>query len=359
MTQVTRTLLIMAGGTGGHVFPALAVAREMRQRGYDVQWMGTLAGIEARLVPAESIPLHFISITGVRGKGLLTKLKVPFLLIGALWQSMKILNSVKPCAVLGMGGFAAGPGGLAAAMKRVPLLIHEQNAIAGTTNRILHRVAQYTLQGFSGSFDDGEFTGNPVRNDITNLPAPEIRMEGRSEALRLLVLGGSLGAVVLNEILPLAVAKIDAAYRPQIRHQCGRDRSQEVSARYADAGVDARADDFIGDMAEAYGWADLAVCRAGALTVAELACAGLGALMVPYPHAIDDHQTANARWLEQQGGGLVLPQSTISVDSLAQQLEVYCRDRKKTLTMAISARASALPQAVSTVADRCEEACRG
>ncbi|MGH8561955.1 MAG: undecaprenyldiphospho-muramoylpentapeptide beta-N-acetylglucosaminyltransferase, partial [Nevskiales bacterium] len=293
----------MAGGTGGHVFPALAVAERLRELGHRVVWMGTQAGLEARVVPAHGLPIEWITIAGVRGKGLLTLLLAPLELLRALLQAIGILRRYRPQVVIGLGGFVAGPGGFAAWLLGRPLIIHEQNAIAGLTNRLLARLARRVLEAFPDTFPvSGKrlTVGNPVRPEIAALPPPEQRLAGRSGAVRMLVLGGSLGALALNRGVPQALALLPPELRPDVRHQAGR-TLDEANKAYAAAGLDIQPEAFIEDMAAAYAWADLLVCRAGALTVAELAAAGLPALLIPFPHAVDDHQSANAHYLVSAG----------------------------------------------------------
>lgn len=351
------TVLIMAGGTGGHVFPALAVADLLARRGVRVVWLGTMRGIEADLVPKAGIPLQLIEVSGIRGKGWRAQLMAPLQLLRAVMQAFAVLRRVRPDCVLGFGGFASGPGGLAAWLQRRPLLIHEQNAVAGTTNRLLSMLAKRVLLGYPHALEGErvEFVGNPVRREIAALPAPELRWRDRHGALRLLVLGGSLGARAINELVPAALARMPAALRPQVRHQAGRAHADAVRAHYAELGVAADVQSFIGDMAEAYGWADLVLCRAGALTVAELAAAGVGALLVPLPHAIDDHQTANARWFIEQGAGQLLPQASLSAEQLAQRLTELASKPQELLAWARAARAAARPQAAEQVAAHCLE----
>lgn len=349
--------LIMAGGTGGHVFPGLAVARVMRARHIDVTWLGTQRGIEARLVPAAdpAIALEWIRIRGVRRTGIVNWLLLPFTLLYALWQAMGVLRRVRPDVVLSFGGFAAGPGGIMAWVMRRPLIIHEQNAIPGLTNRWLSLVARRVLTGFPSAFGDmtaAQHVGNPVRAEVRSLPPPAQRFAGRQGSLRVLVVGGSLGAHALNDTVPKALARLAAADRPSVWHQCGRDQQAAVTAAYA--GIPgARVTEFIDDMAQAYGWADLVICRAGAMTIAELAAAGIGAILVPYPHAVDDHQTANARYLAERGAATLLPQSGLTPERLAQLLQDLVSRRDVLLTMAEAARACAVPDAAEAVVETC------
>ncbi|MES9959887.1 MAG: undecaprenyldiphospho-muramoylpentapeptide beta-N-acetylglucosaminyltransferase [Sedimenticola sp.] len=351
-------VMVMAGGTGGHVFPALAVAEELRARGAEIFWLGTPDSFESRVVPEHGIEMEWVSIKGLRGKGILGWITLPFRLFRAMSQAGIVMLRRDPALVLGMGGFAAGPGGLMAKLGGIPLVIHEQNAIPGMTNQFLARFANRVLEAFPGSFEkkrNAEVTGNPVREEITSIADPAIRMRSRDGKLRLLVLGGSLGAQALNETLPLALALLSEEERPEVRHQAGRDKLDATDAAYAGAGVKAVVTPFISDMAEAYGWADLVVCRAGALTIAELASVGVGSLLVPYPHAVDDHQTHNAGYLVDNGAALLLPQNELTPESLAAQLKRLVNDRAEVLQMAGRARALALPEATRRVADICQE----
>jgi len=355
--MTARQVLIMAGGTGGHVFPALAVAEELRERGITVTWLGTQRGIEARLVPAANFPLRFIDVVGLRGKsGLLGKLKAPFGLLKALWQAFGVVRSVGPQCVLGFGGFASGPGGLAARLLGKPLVIHEQNAVAGTTNTILEKLATRVLEAFPNALAKGEHCGNPVRGEISALEAPQTRLSfTEGQRPRLLVLGGSLGALAINQVLPEALALLDENQRPTVVHQSGEKHLETTRQVYSDAGVTAEVVAFVDDMAAAYGAADFVVCRAGALTVCELTAAGLGSVLIPYPHAIDDHQTANGRWLADNGAALMIQQKELKASTLATLLEGLFADTQRLVSMAVAARALALPDAVKTVADVCEE----
>ena len=350
--------VIMAGGTGGHVFPALAVADVLRERGHQVTWIGTRQGLEARIVPAAGIPVEWIDVGGVRGKGAGTLLKTPFMLSRALMQALAVFRRLKPAAALGMGGFASGPGGVAARLAGCPLVVHEQNAVPGVTNRILSRLSRNVLEGFPGSFParrHARYVGNPVRAAIAALPPPEKRFVGRSGARRLLVIGGSQGARVLNLNVPAAVASL-APGSVEVLHQTGVQDAEAVNTLYRDHNVEARVTPFIDDMAAAYAWADLAVCRSGALTIAELSAAGLGALLVPFAAAVDDHQTKNARFLVEQGAALLLAQSTATTEALAGALQALLQDRERPLAMARAARALARGDAAELVADICLKA---
>ena len=356
-----RPVLIMAGGTGGHVFPALAVADELRARGVEVSWLGTQRGLEARVVPAAGYPLNTVRVTGLRGKGALRLLLAPFMLAGALWQALRIELQLRPRAVLGMGGFVSGPGGVIAWLLRRPLLIHEQNSVAGTTNRLLAPLARTVMVAFPGSLPAARqpvHTGNPVRGRITSLPAPATRLADRSGPMRLLIVGGSLGARALNDTLPAAIAQLQPGNPLQVYHQTGRDDLEQVVSAYKEASVEARVEPFIDDMAEAYAWADLVICRAGALTVAELAVVGVAAILVPFPHATDDHQTGNARFLADAGAAVLLPQSKLEPAGLASMLSDFISQREVLLEMACRARELAMPGAARRVAELCLQAAR-
>ncbi|MDG4554031.1 MAG: undecaprenyldiphospho-muramoylpentapeptide beta-N-acetylglucosaminyltransferase [Candidatus Competibacter sp.] len=357
----TRPVLIMAGGTGGHVFPALAVAEWLRERGVSVIWMGTRHGLEATLVPKAGIPIEWIGVAGLRGKGVRRLLALPFMLGRALWQAGAILRRLRPLVVLGMGGFASGPGGLAARVLGIPLVVHEQNAVAGLTNRWLARLASQVLEAVPGTFPPARHAvsvGNPVRESIAALPAPAERFAKRAGPPRLLVLGGSQGALALNRRVPEALARLDEGERPEVWHQAGGQLHETAVAAYREAEVTARLTPFIGDMAAAYGWADLVLCRAGALTVAELAATGVGAVLVPFPFAVDDHQTANARFLEQGGAARVVQQAELSAENLALLLRDLLGDRQRLLAMAEAARRLAKTGAAEQVARACLERAR-
>ncbi|MFA7239844.1 MAG: undecaprenyldiphospho-muramoylpentapeptide beta-N-acetylglucosaminyltransferase [Sulfuricellaceae bacterium] len=352
----TRTLLIMAGGTGGHVFPALAVAEALKAHGWNIVWLGTKGGMEARLVAQKGYPMEFVRFSGVRGKGLMRLAVLPARLLMAFAQSIAILLRVRPDVVLGMGGFAAFPGGLMAVLLAKPLAIHEQNSVAGLTNRVLARLADRVLTGFPDPFGgkiEHIMVGNPVRADISALAAPEQRYAGRTGRLRLLVIGGSLGAAALNKTLPQALALLPENERPIVTHQSGAKQLEALQANYQTAGVQADTRAFIDDMAEWYGWCDLLVCRAGALTLAEITAAGVASVLVPYPHAVDDHQTHNARFLSDNGAAVLLPQPELKAEKLAELLKNFTRD--KLLAMAQAARKLAKPDATADVARVCVE----
>ena len=352
-------VLIMAGGTGGHVFPALACAREFQARGYKVHWLGTPRGIENELVPNAGIPLHLIDATGLRGKGKLSLLKAPFMLFKALQQARKVMRELKPQCVIGFGGYVTGPGGLAAKLAKVPLVIHEQNAVAGTANRSLASFASRICEAFPNTFPVSpkrRTTGNPVRAELF-YETPKQELIGRRA--RLLVLGGSLGAEPLNKLLPEALALVPADMRPEVFHQAGKKHDGVTAERYRAAGVEAQVAPFIQDMAEAYSWADLVVCRAGALTISELAAAGLPSLLIPLPHAIDDHQSRNAQYLAREGAAFVMPQATTGAADMAARLTEVLMQPEQLNTMARTARRLAKPNATNTVVDTCLEVVHG
>jgi UDP-N-acetylglucosamine--N-acetylmuramyl-(pentapeptide) pyrophosphoryl-undecaprenol N-acetylglucosamine transferase len=349
---MTRPVLIMAGGTGGHVFPALALARLLREQSREVIWLGTRRGIEARVVPADGFPVEWLSIGGLRGKGALTLLAAPVRLARALIEALSVMRRHRPAVVVGLGGFVSGPGGVAAWLCRRPLVVHEQNAVAGFTNRCLSHLARTVLTAFPDVFPAGTRAieiGNPVRRDIASLPAPAERFAARSGALRVLVVGGSLGAARLNQALPGAFATLlRNGVALEIRHQAGEKQIEAARAAYAASQVEAQVTPFIADMAEAYAWADLVVCRAGALTIAELAAAGVGALLVPYPHAVDDHQTRNAAWLVESGAALCVADRELTAEHAASLLAPLC-DRARLLAMAEAARGLARPEATEAL----------
>ncbi len=349
-------VLIMAGGTGGHVFPALAVARVLRERGVPVVWLGVPGSMESRLVPANGFPIEWVRVAGIRGKGVMAWLAAPLRIINAILQSMRVLRRVKPRAVLGAGGYVSGPGGIAAWLLRVPLLIHEQNAIPGLTNRWLARLAGQVMQAFPGSFAPGaraRTVGNPVRTDIAAVASPATRFAGRTGSARLLVFGGSQGAQRLNVMVPAALARLERDRRPLVRHQAGERGIDAARAAYLDAQVDAEVIPFIEDMAAAYAWADVALCRAGAMTIAELQAAGLGALLIPLPVATDDHQTRNAAALVSVGAACVLQERDLTAETLSACIAQLTRDRGQMLAMAEAARGSRVIDAAAQVADLC------
>ncbi len=347
---------VMAGGTGGHVFPALAVAEILRSQDVQVFWIGTHAGMESRLVPEHGFEIEWIRIEGLRGKGIGQMLKTPFKLAAALWQARGILRRRRPALVIGMGGFVSGPGGLAARGLGLPLVVHEQNSIPGMTNQWLARIATAVFEAFPGSFPAARgavASGNPVRQAILDLPEPRTRYAGRAGAPRLLVFGGSLGARALNETLPQALAGLPKALRPEIRHQAGERTLEVARDAYRGAGIEAEIMPFIDDMAEAYAWADLVVCRAGALTISELAAAGVASVLVPYPFAVDDHQVGNARYLTDAGAARMVLQRDLTTQALTNLLTELLGDRALLLSMAEAARSRAQPDAVAQIATAC------
>jgi len=361
MIAATRPIMILAGGTGGHVYPALAVAQRLQKKGVPVVWMGTRRGLEARVVPQAGIPIDWLSVSGLRGKRVFTWLLAPLRLNVAISQALMILLRHKPRLVLGMGGFVAGPGGLMAFVLSKPLVLHEQNAVAGLTNRLLAPLCDRLLEGLPGAFKSAQakVVGNPVRREIAELPPPEQRIAGRVGRLRLLILGGSLGAQALNEVVPEALKILTAEERPDVWHQTGPTKRQAAEQSYDRCGVQGKIEDYIEDMATAYAWADLVLCRAGALTIAELATSGVASILVPYPYAVDDHQTANARILTAGGGAVLLQQSDLSAARLASLLKHFSRGRQELVNMALAARALAMPNAAETVAEICLEASGG
>ena len=353
---MNRTILIMAGGTGGHVFPGLAVADYLHARGWRVVWRGNQEGMEAKLVPARGYEMAWVRFAALRGKGLLRKLLLPLNLLRAFGQALGALSRVKPNVVLGMGGYVTFPGGMMAALRGRPLVVHEQNSVAGLANRVLAGVADRILSGFPGVLRQGEWAGNPVRAEIAALPLPAQRYAGRSGPLDVLVVGGSLGARALNEAMPRALALLQLAERPRVTHQSGAKQIDDLRAAYAAAGVEAQLLPFIDDMAARYAAADLVVCRAGALTIAELAAAGVASVLVPFPQAVDDHQTGNARFLSEAGAAILLPQRELTPEKLAALLRELTRE--KLAAMAEKARALAKPEATRAVAEACMEVAR-
>jgi len=377
-------VLIMAGGTGGHIFPGLAVADCLRQRGVEVRWLGARGAMECRRVPASGIPLDVVDVAGLRGKGAASWLLAPWKVARAVFQAWRLLGRSRPSCAISFGGYAAGPGGLAARMRGIPLLVHEQNRVAGMTNRVLARFAARVLQAFPGTWPEElrpVTCGNPVRREILEVPAPGDRLPGRSGPPRLLITGGSQGALALNRIVPLALGLLRGKTGFEVRHQCGRGRLRATEAAYRDAGVPVGAasaaigsfvtpeiaaeaaptvdsvqvTEFIEDMAEAYAWADLIVCRAGALTVSEVAAAGLAAVFVPFPHAVDDHQTRNAEFLVERGAARLLKEPGLGEQALAGTLAQLLGDPARRLDMAVRARAAAVPDSAARVADLCRE----
>ena len=349
---MSKTILIMAGGTGGHIFPALAVAEKMRERGWRVVWLGNPEGMEARLVPQHGFDMVWVKFAALRGKGLLRKLLLPLNLLRGFWQAQQVIRQVKPNVVLGMGGYISFPGGMMAALLGKPLVLHEQNSVAGLANRVLAGVADRIATGFPEVLKKGVWAGNPVRPEIAKIVPPAERFAGRDGALHLLVIGGSLGAQALNEMVPQGMALLGESELPQIVHQAGEKHIEALKAYYAAVGVPAHCVSFIEDMAGAYEWADLVICRSGALTVAELAAAGVASILVPFPHAVDDHQTGNARFLVNVGGAFLLPQPELTPEAIAL---IRNYSRGQLLEMAEKARSLARPEAADELADVCAE----
>ncbi len=353
-------VLILAGGTGGHIFPGIAVAQALRARGVAALWLGSDGGLETQLVPKAGIELSTLAVRGIRGKGLTARLAAPFRIAAGVFTAWRLLGVARPRSALAFGGFAAGPGGVAAWLRRVPLLVHEQNRVPGVTNRILSHFAKRKLCGFAGALPGGEWVGNPVRLSIAALPPPRERLAGRDGRLRLLVLGGSQGAAALNLVLPHVLQQMPQGERPLVRHQSGARHVDKTREIYAAAAIDAQVDAFIDDMSQAYAWADLVVCRAGALTVAELCAAGLPAILVPFPAAVDDHQTRNASALVEAGGARLVAEGDAFADRLGAALAPLCAGgsaatRERLLAMAEAARGLAKPDAAARIADLCLE----
>jgi len=348
--------MIMAGGTGGHVFPGLAVADFMRQSGWRVVWLGARGGMEATLVPSRGYDMAWVSFSGLRGKGPVALLLLPAKLLLAFWQSARALVARRPDVVLGMGGYVSFPGGMMAALLGKPLVIHEQNSIPGLANKVLAAVADRVLCAFPGALKRATLTGNPVRPEIAAIVTPETRYAERAGPLRVLVIGGSLGAKALNEVVPRALALLSAAQRPLVTHQSGAQHLESLTQAYAAAGVQARTHAFIDNMAGAYAEADLVICRCGAITISEIAAVGVASVLVPYPHAVDDHQTANARFLADAGAAVLVSQSELSAERLAELIAGF--DRERLCEMAKRARSLSQPGATHAVARACMELAR-
>ncbi|HWV89875.1 MAG TPA: undecaprenyldiphospho-muramoylpentapeptide beta-N-acetylglucosaminyltransferase [Burkholderiales bacterium] len=344
-----KTILIMAGGTGGHIFPGLAVAEQMRAAGWEVVWMGARGGMEERLVPKHGYRAAWIRAKAARGKGIVQKLLLPANLLYSFWESARHIRRLRPDVVLGLGGYVAFPGGMMASLWNRPLALHEQNAIPGLANKVLAQISDKVMAGFPQALKGAEWTGNPVRADIAAIPSPEGRFAGRQGPLKILVVGGSLGAQALNEAMPKALALLDN--RPTVVHQSGEKHLDALKKHYKEAGVQGELLAFIDDMARRYAEADLVICRAGAVTIAELSAGGMASLLVPFPHAVDDHQTANARFLAERGAALLLQQRELSPQTLAQMIQGL--DRSRLLDMARKARALGKPDAARIVAERC------
>lgn len=361
MKNIRHPILIFAGGTGGHVYPALAVAKKLEQKNIPIIWVGTKKGIESKVVAKAGFRIEWILVSGLRGKGFNTYLIAPIKLTLAALQVIWLLLKHRPCAVLGMGGFVSGPGGLIAALFRRPLIIHEQNAIAGLSNRILASFAKNILTGFPSTFvrKNTECVGNPVREEITHIYREYEIAEPANRPIRILITGGSLGAQVFNKVVPLAVAQIPEQERPEIWHQTGEHKLGYAQEQYKHCDVKARVDAFIESMHEAYGWADLVICRAGAITVAELAIAGVGAILVPYPYAVDDHQTANGSVLEKASAAILIQEKDLNEMVLANLLQDLSLYRSKLKGLAKATHKFAKPNAADDVAKVCLHACLG
>jgi len=347
-----KTLLVMAGGTGGHVFPGLAVADKLKSEGWQISWLGTAARMEAKLVPEHGYEIDFIDVAGVRGNGIKRLLAAPFQILKSIVQARRVLKKRQVDLVLGMGGFASGPGGIAAWTMGIPVVLHEQNAAAGLTNRLLSYFAKKVLMGFQGAFSGEKaiFVGNPVRQELLNLTEKAVSVD--DSQLKVLVIGGSLGAKVLNEVVPVALKQCEAN-TVTVLHQAGKGASETVLGYYADSAIQYQVQDFISDMAEAYQWADVIICRAGALTVAEVAVVGLPAIFVPLPHAVDDHQTKNAQSLVDKKAALLIPQKILSAEKLSECLLTLSEDKQQLKQMSEQCKKVAMREATQQVADIC------
>ena len=350
------SILVMAGGTGGHIFPGLAVAEYLRLCGWNVSWLGNQSGMEYRLVKSCNFPFEAVEFGGLRGKGLKAKLMLPINLARACFQSWKIMRRLKPSVVLGMGGYITFPGGLVTKFLKRPLVLHESNSVAGSANRALAKSAMRTLTGFPNTMANAEWVGNPIRQEFENMPAPALRYEQRQGLLSILVVGGSLGAAALNENIPAALALIPQDMRPKVIHQAGDKHLADLQKRYADLGVEADIRPFIDDMPTAYSQADLVICRAGAMTVSELAACGVASCLIPFPYAIDDHQTANAKFLSDADAAVLWPQQSLNPHDLALMIQNFNRGDLK--DMAVRAHALAKPNATQRVAEVCAD-CAG
>ncbi|HJT61192.1 MAG TPA: undecaprenyldiphospho-muramoylpentapeptide beta-N-acetylglucosaminyltransferase [Burkholderiales bacterium] len=339
----------MAGGTGGHIFPGLAVAEQMRAAGWEVVWMGARGGMEERLVPKHGYRAAWIRAKAARGKGIVQKLLLPANLLYSFWESARCIRRLRPDVVLGLGGYVAFPGGMMASLWNRPLALHEQNAVPGLANRVLAQVSDKVMAGFPQALKGAEWTGNPVRADIATMAPPEVRFRGRQGPLRILIVGGSLGAQALNETMPRALALLEN--RPLVVHQAGEKHLDALRKHYKDAGVQGELVAFIDDMARRYAEADLVICRAGAVTVAELSAGGMASILVPFPHAVDDHQTANGKFLADRGAAILIQQRDLTPQALAQRIQGL--DRTRLLEMARQARALGKPDAARVVAERC------
>ena len=356
MSATQKTALVMAGGTGGHIFPGLAVAQALREQGWKVHWLGAPGSMEERLVPPQGFPLETIDFSGVRGKGLLTLALLPLRLLKALAQAWAVVRRVRPDVVIGLGGYISFPGGMMATLAGKPLILHEQNSVAGMANKVLANVASRVFCAFPNALPGAQWVGNPLRQAFLQQPPPAERFAGRSGPLRILVVGGSLGAKALNDTVPQALALIPPEQRPQVRHQSGAKQMQALQASYAAAGVQAELTPFIDDTASAYAQADLVICRAGASTVTELAAVGAAAIYVPFPHAVDDHQTTNARFVVDAGGGWVVQQTALSPEKLAHMIQNM--QRSTLLETAQKAKMMQKTEATAAVVAACQELAR-
>ena len=353
MSATQKTALVMAGGTGGHIFPGLAVAQALREQGWKVHWLGAPGSMEERLVPPQGFPLETIDFSGVRGKGLLTLALLPLRLLKAFAQAWAVVRRVRPDVVIGLGGYISFPGGMMATLAGKPLILHEQNSVAGMANKVLANVASRVFCAFPNALPGAQWVGNPLRQAFLQQPPPAERFAGRSGPLRILVVGGSLGAKALNDTVPQALALIPPEQRPQVRHQSGAKQMQALQASYAAAGVQAQLTPFIDDTASAYAQADLVICRAGASTVTELAAVGAAAIYVPFPHAVDDHQTTNARFVVDAGGGWVVQQTALSPEKLAHMIQNM--QRSTLLETAQKAKMMQKTEATAAVVAACQE----
>lgn len=356
MSATQKTALVMAGGTGGHIFPGLAVAQALREQGWKVHWLGAPGSMEERLVPPQGFPLETIDFSGVRGKGLLTLALLPLRLLKAFAQAWAVVRRVRPDVVIGLGGYISFPGGMMATLAGKPLILHEQNSVAGMANKVLANVASRVFCAFPNALPGAQWVGNPLRQAFLQQPPPAERFAGRSGPLRILVVGGSLGAKALNDTVPQALALIPPEQRPQVRHQSGAKQMQALQASYAAAGVQAELTPFIDDTASAYAQADLVICRAGASTVTELAAVGAAAIYVPFPHAVDDHQTTNARFVVDAGGGWVVQQTALSPEKLAHMIQNM--QRSTLLETAQKAKMMQKIEATAAVVAACQELAR-
>jgi UDP-N-acetylglucosamine--N-acetylmuramyl-(pentapeptide) pyrophosphoryl-undecaprenol N-acetylglucosamine transferase len=357
----------MAGGTGGHIFPALAVAEKLREHGANIDWLGTQSGMEFSLVPQKNIPLHLVSVKGFRGKGIVKKILSPFLLLKAIIEAIVIIRKVAPDVVIGFGGYVAAPGGIAAYLSGKALIIHEQNSVAGSTNKLLSIFATKKLEAFSGSLTNALLVGNPVResvvkvfnelDDKTNVLNNIEESANGDQVKNILIMGGSLGAAAINSLVPHAINQLPKNISLKIWHQTGKDKSQQVTKDYKDLAINARVDEFIEDVTAAYRWADIIVCRAGALTVSEVAIVGLPAIFIPYPHAIDNHQVVNAQWLVKNNAAKMIEQSDLDVASLSAMLNDFLSDKQKMSDYSLALKKLAMPNSAQQVADVCEAVC--